>query len=517
MEVDDQNATTETEQSESHGRSSSLASVSRGAGLFLVGKGTDNALRLGLNIVLTRGLGEGLFGVYSYGYVILSIVRTVTNLGTDTSILKFLPQYSEQKPKQNQMLGLALLTSLVGSLLISGFIFFGAPFITRLTLKNPLLTDVLRILALVLPFTTLSNILQTVFKALELPEYQVLLMNVVTPTVRLLLIAVPIFLGYKLLSVVAASVAASIVVFVATVSLFASRTAFRPTLRGSRGDVVEFYNYSLPLTLTQAGAILANRIDLLMVGIFISEGSTVGIYKAALVVAGMLVLPLSAFNQIFPPVASRLYTNGKTAELQSLYQQLTRWIFTVALFFALGAIVYSKEILFIFGEGYTDGSSILVLFALGQLANAAVGPSGFLLMMTDHQYLSLVNRWGLGILNVICNYVFIQEFGVIGAALATASVLALINFARVAEVWYTEGLFPYSRRFVKPIVAGIATGLIMYGFRSLFSGYPLLVVGGGVGFCVFSALLLAAGIEEEDHEFFSMCVSYVRDASVTHD
>lgn len=505
-----QKSVTESTHSEPRGQTSALASVSRGAGFFLVGKGIDNILRLGINVILTRGLGQGLFGVYSYGYVILSIMRTITNLGTDTSILKFLPQYNEQKSKQNQMLGLALLTSFVGSLAVSGIMFFGAPFITHLTLKNPLLTGVLRILALVVPFTTLGNILQTTFKALELPEYQVLIHNIVTPAMRLLFIAVPLFIGYKLLGVIAANVAAGIVVFFVSVSLFLSKTSFRPTLRGSRRDVVEFYNYSLPLTLTQAGAILANRIDLLMVGIFISEGNVVGNYKAALVIASVLVLPLSAFNQIFPPVASRLYSNGNHDDLQSLYQQITRWIFTVALFCALGAIIYSKEILSIFGKGYAAGSTILILFTVGQLANAAVGPSGYLLMMTDHQYLSLMNRWGLGILNVICNYVFIKMFGVPGAALATASVLALINLARVVEIWYTERLFPYSRRFVKPIVAGIGTGLVMYGLRFLFSGYPLLVVGGGIGGCVFTLLLLTAGIEQEDYEFFSICLRYAK-------
>jgi O-antigen/teichoic acid export membrane protein len=46
-------------------------------------------------------------------------------------------------------------------------------------------------------------------------------------------------------------------------------------------------------------------------------------------------------------------------ELQSLYQQLTRWIFTVALFLALGAIIYAKEILLIFDEGYTTGAPSL--------------------------------------------------------------------------------------------------------------------------------------------------------------
>lgn len=505
-----ENTSAETEQSDRREGGSPLASVSRGAGLFLLGKGADNLLRFGINVLLTRGLGQGLFGVYSYGYVLLAIFQTITNLGTDTSILKFLPQHSGQRAKQNQMLGLALLTSLVGGLAFSGLLFFSAPFINRMTLQNSLLTDVLRILALVIPFTTLSNILQTVFKALELPEYQVLLMNIVTPLSQLLFIVVPLALGYALVGVVAASVAAGIVVFIATVSLFVSKTSFQPTTRISRTEAVEFYNYSLPLTLTQAGAILANRIDLLMVGILISEGSAVGLYKTALVVGGMLVLPLSAFNQIFPPVASRLYTNGSMTELQSLYQQLTRWIFTVALFLALGAIIYAKEILLIFGEGYTDGSAILILFTVGQLANAAVGPSGFLLMMTDHQYLSLVNRWGIGILNVICNYVFIHQFGILGAALATACVLALINFVRVAEVWYTERLFPYSVQFLKPIFAGLGAGLLMYGLRTVSSGYTLLIVGGAFGFLAFGGLLLATGIEDEDREFFFVCLSYVK-------
>jgi O-antigen/teichoic acid export membrane protein len=202
------------------------------------------------------------------------------------------------------MLGLALLTSLVGGLAIDGLLFFSAPFINRMTLQNSLLTDVLRILAFVIPFTTLSNILQTVFKALELPEYQVLLMNIVTPLSQLLFIVVPLALGYALVGVVAASVAARIVVFIATVSLFVSKTSFQPTTRISRTEAVEFYNYSLPLTLTQAGAILANRIDLLMVGILISEGSAVGLYKTALVVGGCSFSPsvrsIKSFLRLHP-------------------------------------------------------------------------------------------------------------------------------------------------------------------------------------------------------------------------
>lgn len=513
MEATSQSQDGESEPEQSGGESSALTSVSRGAGLFLGGKIGDNALRLIINLLLTHGLGATYFGIYSYGYVIMSLIDRITNLGTDTSVLKFIPQYDDQQTKQNQILGLATLTSLVGSLAISGLLYFSAPYINAYTLHNPLLTDVLQILAIVVPFTTMSNLLQMVFKAIERPEYQVLILNVATPLLQLVCIAIPLALGYELKGATAGSVAAGIVAFLFALGLFVSKTSFRPELRGARNEATEFYNYSLPLTLSQAGAILGNRIDLLMIGIFIADGSAVGIYKVALVVAGMLVLPLSAFNQIFPPVASRLYSSGEIEELQSLYKQITRWIFSVALFLALAVIIYAKEILVIFGDAYTKGSFIIVLFALGQLANAAVGPSGYLLMMTEHQYLSMVNRWAVGILNVVGNYIFIQEFGLVGAALATALVLFVTNLARVVEVWYTERLFPYSYRFVKPLVAGLASAIVMYGLGRVLSGYVLLVFGGLAGFCAFAVVLFAIGIEEEDREFFDLCLSYATGSS----
>ena len=509
MEVSDQHKSTtnENEQSDSRELNASLTSISRGATLFVCGKGIDNVLRFGINVVLTRGLGEALFGVYTYGYLVLSLLSTVTNLGTDTAILKYLSQYEGQHMQQNRILGLSFLTSLLGSVAIGSALFLGAPFISGHTLDDPLLTNVLRILAIVIPFNALGNCILTTFKAMERPEYQVFVLNVLSPLLRFLLIAIALLLGSELIGVIASSVAAAILVFFVSASLFLTRTSFRPTVRGTSDYVVEFYNYSLPLTLTQAGSILANRIDVLMVGIFIQQSTAVGVYKVSLIIAGMLVLPLSAFNQIFPPIASRLHSNGKKEELESIYRLLTRWIFTVALFFFLCTVIYSDSILRIFGDGYVSGSTILILFTVGQLANAAVGPSGYLLMMTDHQYLTLINRWGLGILNVICNYFFIQKFGLAGAALATASVLGLINVARVVEVWYTEQLFPYSWGFSKPIIAAAGAGAVMYGLRDVLSSYGLLLGGSAVGFCIFAGILFLLGIETEDREFFSTVTS----------
>ena len=77
-----------------------------------------------------------------------------------------------------------------------------------------------------------------------------------------------------------------------------------------------------------------------------------------------------------------------------------------------------------------------------------------------------------------------------------------INGFRVVEIWYTEQLFPYSFKFLKPLFAGIVAGGIMMIPKTIFSGLVLLTVGGTAGAIVFVLVLWLLGIEREDREFF---------------
>ena len=293
-----------------------------------------------------------------------------------------------------------------------------------------------------------------------------------------------------------------VLTFGIAISILYSRTDIRPTGERSRGSVSEFYNFSLPLTLKDLGQKLYTRVDILMVGFFLS-GAAVGVYRVSILLTTFLTLPLSGINQLFPPIASGLYSDNKVEELESIYQTVTRWTLTVVIPAALVLIVYSSEVLRIFGEDFTGGGFVLLFFGIAQLTNCAVGPSGLLLMMTNHQYLNLVNQWVLGVGNVILNYVLILEFGFIGIAVATAGTLTIINIVRVIEVWYVEGMTPYSKKYWKPIVSGLVTVLVMLGWRLFLSGYPLLIIGSITGSLVFATVLFLLGIEREDREFYA--------------
>lgn len=503
-----------TKKDENSGQS--LRVISQGASLHFAGKITSHGLKFVLNLLLTRGLGATLYGIYTYARTLIQFFMVFARLGTGKSILRFLPEYSDDLPRRDWTVRIAYLTALTASIIISAALYVLAPLINDFTLNTPELLIVLRILAIALPFNTLINLTGAIFRGSKRLELQIVVQNLTKPLVQIGVVGVAFVFGFSLVGVVAGLAIGTVLTFSVAISILYDRTDIRPTGNVSSGSLREFYNFSLPLTFKDLGRKLYTRVDILMVGLFL-PGSAVGIYQISVVMTSFLTLPLSGVNQLFPPVASDLHSNGNRKELEEIYQVLTRWTFTMVIPPALAVIVFSQEVLQIFGEGFVSGSSVLILFTVAQLTNSLVGPSGFLLMMTDHQYLNLANQWTLGISNVILNYVLILEFGFIGAAVATAGSLAMINVVRVIEVWHFEGMSPYSTKFWKPIFAGLLIIPVMVGLEALLSGYVLLVAGSASGLLVFIVLLVLFGFEDEDKEFYHETIKpYLRKMGIAN-
>ena len=486
--------------------SSALRSISEGAGLFLLGRASKRGLGLLTNVVLTRGLGTSQYGMYSYFVIVATLAQVFTRLGADKSMLRYLPEYEDDIRMQNAMLTIACLTSVGASVTVAVILYWFAPLVSRFTIDEPLFVDVIRVGAIVLPFNTLSKTLLAVFKAIDRMDYNVATSSVAQPLFRLLFVGGAVVLGYSVVGAIAGFVVAGILTFLTALIILADRTDLGRIEQPSKSEAKQYYNFSAPLTFNQLGSFFYNRIDLLMVGILLSSAA-VGIYRVSILVAGFISLPLMAFNQLFPPVASRLYQNDNIGELKSVYTVVTRWIFTVSLFPSIAAILYSSEVLAVFGEDFSRGAFVLTLFTVAQLTNCLVGPGGYLLMMTNHQYLTMINQLLSGGLNAIFNYVLIVTFGLPGAAVATATVLSGINVARVLQIWYLEGFFPYDQSYAKPLLAGAVSASVMASVPVFASGYVLIVVGGVLGAGGFAAALAAFGLEEEEEDILRELLS----------
>lgn len=478
-----------------------LESIIQGASLHFTGKIISNILGSIFNLILTRTLGATLYGFYVYANTVVQVFGTLARLGTGKSVLRFIPANKNNTNEKNWYTYIAYFTAFVSSSLIGIIIFVISPQISTYTLDEPLFTKTLRVLAIVLPFNTLANLTGSTFRAKKDIKYQVLIDNIFRPGIRILVVLIAVILGYSLIGVVSAIAVGGLLTFSFSMYLLRTKTDISlPSTRGD-GDIRKFYNFSLPLTFKDIGQVLYSRIDILMVGFFLAS-EVVGIYRIAVLITTMLSLPLTGVNQLFPSIASDLYSNKRTDQLEEVYRVVSRWVFSITLLPTLLVIVYSPEVLTVFGGDFTTGSSILILFAIAQLTNSLVGPSGFLLMMTDHQYVNLANQWAIGLLNIILNYLFITEFGFIGAALATASTLSLINIIRVVEVQYIIDMNPYSMKYWKPLAAGVGTLATTFALRYVADGYLLLFSGLIVGTIVYLILLMLFGIEKKDRELF---------------
>ena len=491
---------------EDQSRVGSLASISRGASLYTIGKVISDVGEFLLHLLVSRLLGAASYGLFAYGKTLAFTALLVTNFGSDESILKHLPQYENEPRKRRFMLGLAWVTSAGGGLIVSGALFLLAPIVSDLTLSDPQFVSVLRLFAAVLFIDTLAGLLYSTFRAVQLVEYEVLTKRVLKPALRVLGVGGVIAVGGSLYGVVTAMVVASAVTFAVAVLYFIRRTEIRPTLRSpgnTRGTVREYYGYSLPLTAKEAGTVMQGRVDVLMVG-FLLSSTAVGVYNVSVLVAGVLYVPLLAVNRLFPPVASRLYTERRRADLTAIYSVVTRWTLTASLLIAVVVVVFRVEILALFGSEFTAGTVVLTLFVVSQLWNCATGPSGYLLMMTDHQYVVMATEWLFGVANVVLNYVFIQAFGLVGAALASAGVLAARNVTKIAAVWYFERLHPYSSSFVKPLMAAVVAAAGALVVEATLSGVPAVAVGSVVAAGCYGIVLAVAGTEPVDREVYRL-------------
>jgi O-antigen/teichoic acid export membrane protein len=139
-----------------------------------------------------------------------------------------------------------------------------------------------------------------------------------------------------------------------------------------------------------------------------------------------------------------------------------------------------------------------VVYLGGVLVGSAVGATGWLLMMTDHQYARMALDWLLAVLNTVLTYAFVTEFGLVGAALGTAVAIAVQNGIQVVLLRRFEGLWPFDATFLKPLAAGVAAAAVMGGVREVLATPAAVAVGLPLGALAYVGVLVALGVNPRD-------------------
>ncbi len=200
-----------------------------------------------------------------------------------------------------------------------------------------------------------------------------------------------------------------------------------PSPKGDEIGVVEILRISWPLWVTSLALFMLSQSDLWVMGLLRST-EEVAVYGAAVRIVALLTMPILLVNAVVPPLIAEMHAQGETEELEKVLRTLATFAGLPALIMCGLFIFFGDSILgVVFGEYYQVGGVVLTILSIGQLANVWAGSCGLTLMLTGHQLVMMVITVFCGILAVVGGVWFVQLYGGIGVAGATATGMFLQN------------------------------------------------------------------------------------------
>ncbi|MET3924471.1 oligosaccharide flippase family protein [Devosia sp. 2618] len=396
-------------------------------------------LMFGLQVLLARLMPLDGYGGFVTIWTWMLALGSFAALGFAESSVRFLPRY-RARGREGHIQGywryglrlVVLVSGAVAVIAAGAALLYGAE-------AGPGLMVLL--VALGLPFLAVEYYLEGIarsfgwFRLAAVPVY----------IIRPLLIAA-LCLGLTQAGVVLTLpvVGAVLVVSMAMVAIgvalvVASRLKSEESVQSSPRRQSLWLRASLPLLVVSGLEDLLSYSDVLVLSLLASPDE-VAIYFAAartLALANFVAYAvyLVSGRRFALDLASR--DRGELQRSISTASRLTFWstLAAVAVTLAVGPYLLAA-----FGAGFADGYVVMAILGAGLIAKSISGQAGELLVVTGRQreviWLSAVVLVSSG---ALC-FVLVPMFGIMGAAIATATTMLVRSLALIATVWRVEKL-----------------------------------------------------------------------------
>ncbi len=468
-------------------------------------------------IYLARVLGAEALGIYALGMTIVGLLGVFNALGLTYSAVRFVAAY-KATGKFDLLRGflvrsLALL--LLFNLVLAGAVLLFGPWLAVHVYHTPALKQYLGLFALIMLLGAFTGFLGQVLTGYKDVARRTVITNFVGSPLTMIFTLGLVGAGLSLWGYIFAQVAsAAVVIALLAVAVWkltpTAARAFSGTLVPMQREVISFSAVvfamdSLGFVMTQA--------DKILIGFYL-DARELGIYAMAAALVAFVPAVLQSVNQIFTPTIADLHARGERELLGRLFQTLTKWILGLTLPLGCLIIIFSRELMRIFGPDFEPGWPILVIGTVGQLVNCGVGSVGYLLLMSGQQRRLIRIQAIMAAVMVGVSLLLIPKLGLMGAALSAGFTTAASNIWCLKEVWGKLGLFPYNRSYFRLLPALVGSVGVLLAVRFSLSArvpqWAMLGIALSLGYMVFVLVALAAGLNEDDRMIARALWSRVR-------
>jgi O-antigen/teichoic acid export membrane protein len=476
----------------------------KGGGIGLIGNITLRVLTVFFQIIIARQLGSALMGVYGLGFTITTLVVILVVFGLNRGAVKFIAHYNglgDHARAAGSLHG-AIRVLMVTSLIITPIVFLSVDYLSQEIFHEPELGSVLRILVISIPILALFQLFVGVMQAYKRIDYKFAIEQLAVPILKIAGVIIAIYILASGLigvawSILVASLVGLLLSAIVVWQLYPLRglQAGKPII-----NIKELLKFSWPLSMTSFFDRVNVEAEIIILGLLMTS-QEVGIYYVGFRATVLIAIFLMAFNVIYAPTIAELHAKNDREQLASTYKTVTRWVVTLAIPFFGILFLLNRDVMAIFGQEFIAGGRVIQILAISQLIFIATGPSGWMLTMTGHPRINLINTFLALIITIGLSFLLIPRYGAIGAAIAGTATIGIINLLRLGEVRFILGLQPYDKKFIKPILAGFVTimftYLASYLLQDAISIWRLVLLS---GFLVGIYLLILFGLRLEDDD-----------------
>jgi O-antigen/teichoic acid export membrane protein len=413
-------------------QSAPLTAFIKKAGIAFVIQILGTGLGYLLQVFLARVMGEREYGLYTYIFAWASIGGIICNVGLSGAVLRFIPEYSTQEDWgrfQGIIRGCSRFTLAIGI----GIAVVGTLVVLAIDSTQPIANELAILLGIwTMPLLALESLQSNLFRG----GRQMVAAYGPSKVLRPLLFIGGI--GTILLWTHSRQITNQ-PVFIITILTYLILLGSQQLLihrvllvQGQPAqpiyDLRAWLRVSLPLLLIIGFMLILYQTDILMIGAILGPAD-VALYNAASKTSNLTTFVYTAVEAIAAPTIAALYAAGDLRQLQKMVTTMAHLVFWPTMLVTFGLLAGSSYILGMFGSGFIAAQWSLGILAIGQLVNATSGPGGYILDLTGHQNISVRVRCCSAILNIGLNYLLIPQFGITGAAMATATAIILDNIA----------------------------------------------------------------------------------------
>ena len=452
------------------------------------------------------------FGLTRVLVAVIGVAAQFALLGVSNAIIRFFPEFSENKESNGGLIGLAMRVALAGIVIVSLILLLARPWVVgHYANKSSLFVQYYYLLFPYLIFEVYNQIFSSYTRAVYHSVVNVFFREIFLRVGVTVIIGIywlqlinfddfmRLFIGlYGLMTV-------GLLTYLIRIGKFSLKLDRKFLTVDLRKRLVHYGTFTL---LTNVSSLMLMSVDIIMISAMIGLGET-AFYSVAFYIVALLSIPRNAIANISVPIISQAWKDNDLDLIQKIYAKTSINQLLIGTLILAGLWANEHNIFQILPDKYSGGKWVLLIIGLARLADVGFGINGGIISTSNWYKFDTYANICLIILTVILNLIFIPKYGINGAAIATAISLVSFQLARYTFLKIKFSFDPFSWKSVLTL----ALGAIAYFLSSLIPQQELYVdiaLRSIVILAVYLPLSYAFKLSDDVNQFVELLLNRLR-------